>query len=148
MTALRRIGKELNDLHLRPIPGVTVSPKDDGLFLWDCTVKGPEESPYAGGKFRFTIHFPENFPFRPPTVTFSTKIYHPGFNEEGHICLPVLRDEWKPAISVTTLLKTIQEKIGKPSADDPFDTDIAMILKNDEEKFKATARDWVKKYAA
>ncbi|KAG8923300.1 hypothetical protein FRC03_009399 [Tulasnella sp. 419] len=147
MTALRRIGKELNDLNLRPIQGVNVSPKDDNLFLWDCWVKGPEDSPYYGGKFRFTIQFPENFPFKAPVVTFSTRIYHPGFNEEGHICLPMLRDEWKPAITIPTVLRAIQDKIGKPSADDPFDTEVAMILKNDEEKFKTTAREWVKKYA-
>jgi ubiquitin-protein ligase len=26
-------------------------------------------------------------------VTFKTKIYHPGINDEGAICVPVLRDE-------------------------------------------------------
>jgi len=111
-------------------------------------VKGPVDSPYKGGTFHFTVQFPDTFPFKPPTVAFTTKIYHPGFNEEGHICLPMLRDEWKPALTMSTVLQAIQEKIGKPSPDDPFDTEIAAVLKNDETKFKATAKEWTKKYAS
>ena len=29
-------------------------------------------------------------------VTFQTKVYHPGINEEGHICVPILREEVSP----------------------------------------------------
>jgi len=146
-TAGRRIGKELNDLHARPISGVTIDPKEENVLIWHCTVKGPADSPYKGGTFHFTVTFPDTFPFKPPTVAFLTKIYHPGFNEEGHICLPILRDEWKPSISMQTVLKMIQDKIGKPSVDDPFDTDVAAILKNDKPKFEATAKEWTKKHA-
>jgi len=147
MTAVRRISKELNDLNVRPVSGVTVIPKEDNVLFWDCSVKGPVDSPYKGGTFHFTIQFPDTFPFKPPNVTFTTKIYHPGINDEGHICLPMLRDEWKPATSMNKVLQTIHDKIGKPSPDDPFDADVAAVLKNDEPKFKATAKEWVKKYA-
>ena len=26
-------------------------------------------------------------------LTFQTKVYHPGINDEGQICVPVLRDQ-------------------------------------------------------
>jgi len=147
MTAVRRISKELNDLNARPVQGVTVTPKEDNMLIWHGTVKGPDDTPYAKGTFHFTVVFPDNFPFKPPAVTFLTKIYHPGFNEEGHICLQVLRDEWKPAISMSAVFKSIRDKIGKPDPDDPFDTDVAAVLKNEPKKFEATAKEWTKRYA-
>jgi len=82
-----------------------------------------------------------------PTVTFTTKIYHPGINEEGAICVPVLRDEWKPSVALSSVLSIIQEKVNNPSPDDPFEPDIAALLKNDKNKFLATAKEWTKKYA-
>lgn len=64
-----------------------------------------------------------------------------------------------------SVLRTIQDKLNNPSADDPFEPDIAAVsrvryqsmaaglisivelqlLKNDEAKFLATAREWTKK---
>ncbi|EIW60834.1 ubiquitin-conjugating enzyme [Trametes versicolor FP-101664 SS1] len=148
MTALRRIQKELKDLTNNPIEGLTVEPLEENLFEWKCAIKAASDSPYKGGTFHFNLSLPENFPFKAPSVTFTTKIYHPGINEEGHICVPVLRDQWKPTVTLSSVLHTIQDKLNNPSADDPFEPDIAALLKNDEAKFLATAREWTKKYAS
>lgn len=148
MTAVRRIQKELRDLANEPLEGVTVEPKDDNLFEWVCSIKAASDSPYKGGTFKFNLSLPPTFPFKAPTVTFTTKIYHPGINEEGSICVPVLRDEWKPSVTLSTVLAIIQEKVNNPSPDDPFEPDIAAILKNDKSKFLATAKEWTKKYAS
>ncbi|KAI0668522.1 ubiquitin-conjugating enzyme [Trametes maxima] len=147
MTALRRIQKELRDITNNPLEGLLVEPQEDNLFEWKCTIKAASNSPYKGGAFHFTLTLPENFPFKAPSVTFTTKIYHPGINEEGHICVPVLRDQWKPTVTLSSVLSTIQEKVNNPSPDDPFEPDIAALMKNDEAKFLATAREWTKKYA-
>ncbi|KAH9857675.1 ubiquitin-conjugating enzyme [Lenzites betulinus] len=148
MTALRRIQKELKDITNNPIEGLAVEPEEANLFEWKCVIKASPKSPYKDGIFRFTLTLPENFPFKAPSVTFTTKIYHPGINEEGHICVPVLRDQWKPTISLSSVLSTIQDKLNNPSQDDPFEPEIAALMKSDEAKFLATARDWVKKYAS
>lgn len=148
MATLRRIQKEITDIKNNPIEGLNVEPQEDNLFEWKCTIKGASDSPYKGGSFNFNLSLPVNFPFKAPTVTFTTKIYHPGINEEGAICVPVLRDEWKPTVTLSSVLLTIKEKVNNPSTDDPFEPDIAAVLKNDKSKFNQTARDWIKKYAS
>ncbi|KAG6874077.1 hypothetical protein C0995_006934 [Termitomyces sp. Mi166 len=44
------------------------------------------------------------------------------------------------------VLAIIQEKLNNPSADDPFEPRIAAVLKNDKNRFLATAKEWTKKY--
>ncbi|KDQ06734.1 hypothetical protein BOTBODRAFT_39391 [Botryobasidium botryosum FD-172 SS1] len=147
MAALRRIQKELATLHKEPIPGVTIETKDDNLLLWTCSIRGPAGTPYEGGTFKLTMDFTDKFPFKPPVVAFTTKMYHPGVNEEGAICLPVLKDEWQPTMTVKQVLLKIVDKVGNPSVDDPFMPDIATQLKNDQGQFITTAKEWTKQYA-
>jgi len=147
MTALRRIHKELADISSKPLEGITVEPTENNLFEWKCAIKAASDSPYKHGTFHFTVVLPETFPFKAPTVTFTTKIYHPGINEDGHICVPVLRDDWKPSVTMSTVLAIIQEKVNNPSADDPFEPEIASLLKNDKAKFLTIAKEHTKKYA-
>ncbi|KAM4874258.1 ubiquitin-conjugating enzyme E2 D4 isoform 2-T2 [Thomomys bottae] len=74
------------------------------VFHWQATIMGPNESPYQGGVFFLTIHFPTDYPFKPPKVAFTTKIYHPNINSNGSICLDILRSQWSPALTVSKAL--------------------------------------------
>ncbi len=48
---------------------------DDNLYEWEIIINGPTETPYEGGMFRARLTFPQEFPNKPPTMTFTT----PGF---------------------------------------------------------------------
>ncbi len=66
-----------------------------------ATIMGPGDSPYSGGVFFVMIHFPPDYPFKPPKVQFQTKVYHPNVNSQGSICLDILKEQWSPALTIS-----------------------------------------------
>lgn len=108
---------------------------------------GPPDSPYAGGVFFLSIHFPTDYPFKPPKINFTTKIYHPNINATGSICLDILKDQWSPALTISKVLLSICSLLTDANPDDPLVPEIAHIYKLDRPKYEANAREWTKKYA-
>ncbi|KAL2793316.1 acyl-CoA dehydrogenase/oxidase [Aspergillus keveii] len=134
-----------SDIHAlilgRAITGV------QAFFHWQATIMGPGDSPYSGGVFFLTIHFPTDYPFKPPKVSFNTRIYHPNINSNGSICLDILRDQWSPALTISKVLLSICSMLTDPNPDDPLVPEIAHVYKTDRPRYESTAREWTRKYA-
>ena len=121
------------------------------------------DSPFQGGLFFLAIHFPTDYPFKPPKVNFTTRIYHPNINSNGSICLDILRDEWSPSLTISkgnlpcerkntprliiTVLLSICSMLTDPNPDDPLVPEIAHVYKTNRSKYEETAREWTRKYA-
>ncbi|KAG5187570.1 ubiquitin-conjugating enzyme e2-16kda, ubiquitin protein ligase [Tribonema minus] len=145
--ALKRINKELQDLGKDPPANCSAGPTGDDLFHWQATIMGPDDSPYAGGVFFLNIHFPADYPFKPPKVNFTTRIYHCNINSNGGICLDILKDQWSPALTISKVLLSICSLLTDPNPDDPLVPEIAQALKSNRTTHDATAREWTAKYA-
>eukprot|EP00756_Hemistasia_phaeocysticola_P015008 Hpha_TRINITY_DN15381_c0_g3::TRINITY_DN15381_c0_g3_i1::g.90844::m.90844/K06689/UBE2D, UBC4, UBC5; ubiquitin-conjugating enzyme E2 D len=146
--ALKRIKKELQDLQKDPPANTSAGPvTESDLFNWKATILGPADSPYEGGLFFLNINFPSDYPFKPPRLQFTTKLFHPNINQNGGICLDILKDQWSPALTISKVLLSICSLLTDPNPDDPLVPEIARMFKQEPEKFKQTAREWTRKYA-
>jgi len=125
-----------------------ISPKDDNFTTWDGYIVGPSNTPYDGGKFYITITFPSDYPYNPPLILFKTKIYHPNINENGAICLDILKDEWSPVLTISKVMYSLSSLLSEPNPDDPLVDSIAHEMKNNKELFIQNAKNYTKQYAS
>jgi ubiquitin-conjugating enzyme E2 D/E len=127
--ALKRIQRELLELGRDPPSNCSAGPVGDDLFHWQATIMGPEDSPYAGGVFFLDIHFPADYPFKPPKCSFTTRIYHCNINSSGGICLDILKDQWSPALTISKVLLSICSLLTDANPyEHPLVPDIAQVI--------------------
>lgn len=146
--SLKRLQKELADIMKDPPAGCAAKlATDKDTYHWVGSISGPEASPYEGGKFKLDIFFPVDYPFKPPKVTFQTKVFHPNIDSIGNICLDILKENWSPALTVGKVLLSISSLLTDPNPDSPLSSEIAQLYKYDRAKYNARAAEWTKKYA-
>jgi len=146
-----RIKKELKDFQKKKNDGAGVEAEVVGKDMqhWVGRLKGPEDTPYAGGIFTVDIKIPDQYPFAPPKVTFNTRLWHPNVSSQtGAICLDILKDQWSPAMTIRTVLLSLQALLCAAEPDDPQDAQVAQQYKKDRKAFDKQAAEWTKKYAA
>ncbi|KAK5447821.1 hypothetical protein LTS15_009320 [Exophiala xenobiotica] len=107
-----------------------------------------------GGKFDLSITLPQTYPFKPPTVTFATKIYHPNISNDsppnsGTMCLGMLKDsEWKPSTKMAAVLEFARQLLKEPNPDDAVEAKIAEQYRDDRAAYEKEAKEWVKRHAS
>merc|ERR1712113_334088 len=103
--ATTRIQRELANLEKNESEQYQAAPVDaSDVHNWQATILGPEGTPYQGGVFFLNIHFPQDYPFKPPKVQFITRLYHCNVDPSGKICLDILKDEWNPKCTIGDVL--------------------------------------------
>lgn len=65
---------------------------ESNLNEWVAVLRGPSDTPYAGGHWRVRLSVPSQYPLSAPTATFLTPIFHPNVHfKTGEVCLDILK---------------------------------------------------------
>ncbi|RZC16987.1 Ubiquitin-conjugating enzyme E2 2 isoform B, partial [Glycine soja] len=106
--ARKRLMRDFKRLQQDPPAGISGAPQDNNIMLWNAVIFGPDDTPWDGGTFKLTLQFTEDYPNKPPTVRFVSRMFHPNIYADGSICLDILQNQWSPIYDVAAILTSIQ----------------------------------------
>jgi len=129
-----RVMKDLNELNLPKTCSTDFADPDDLLNfkLFIC----PDEGFYKGGRFSFNFKVGQNYPHEPPKVKCETQVYHPNIDLEGNVCLNILREDWKPVLTINSIVYGLQYLFLEPNPEDPLNKEAADVLQSNRRLFE------------
>mmetsp|Transcript_51984 Transcript_51984/g.119591 ORF Transcript_51984/g.119591 Transcript_51984/m.119591 type:complete len:256 (-) Transcript_51984:146-913(-) len=101
-----RLRKELRSFE--PPPYILAAPLEANIQEWHYVLQGPPSSPYEGGMYHGKIRFPDDFPFKPPSIYMLTP--NGRFETDRRLCLSMSDfhpETWVPTWSVATILNGV-----------------------------------------
>ncbi|QCD82729.1 ubiquitin-conjugating enzyme E2 A [Vigna unguiculata] len=111
---------------------------DDGGFR-----RRPDDTPWDGGTFKLTLQFTEDYPNKPPTVRFVSRMFHPNIYADGSICLDILQNQWSPIYDVAAILTSIQSLLCDPNPNSPANSEAARMFSENKREYNRRVREIV-----
>lgn len=148
------------ELAKNPIDLVSVGLTDDSnIYDWEILIMGPDTTLYEGGFFKARLVFPPDFPNMPPTMTFTSSMWHPNVYEDGKVCISILHppgtdamnaqekaeERWRPILGVEAILMSVISMLNDPNDESPANIDAAKQWREDRDAFKKRVRQCVRK---
>ncbi|KAI1234071.1 hypothetical protein IHE44_0003782 [Lamprotornis superbus] len=119
-----------------PPVGVSGAPSENNIMQWNAVIFGPEGTPFEDGTFKLVIEFSEEYPNKPPTVRFLSKMFHPNVYADGSICLDILQNRWSPTYDVSSILTSIQSLLDEPNPNSPANSQAAQLYQENKREYE------------
>jgi len=68
-------------------------------------------------------------------------VYHPNINDQGKVCLNILRQEWMPVLSLGSVIFGLMTLFLEPNPDDPLDIEVAKLMVSNAKQFEKNVKD-------
>eukprot|EP00694_Reclinomonas_americana_P004973 EC793431.1.p1 GENE.EC793431.1~~EC793431.1.p1 ORF type:complete len:157 (+),score=35.30 EC793431.1:78-548(+) len=136
-----RLMNDVRQMRTEPPDGCSGAPlSDDNLYVWQCTIFGPSDTPWEGGIFTLKMTFPEQYPEKPPRLRFNTPMFHPNIYADGTLCLDILQDKWSPIYNVNSILTSVQSLLTDPNPHSPANPEAAHMYESDIKEYQRRVR--------
>jgi ubiquitin-conjugating enzyme E2 M len=112
--------------------------------MMEILVTPTNETVYHGGTYKFTLDFPTNYPIKAPKLLLKNKIFHPNMDYEGHVCLPLVRDDWKPIHTLYDIICGLIYLFGSPNPKDPLNAEAGALMHENIDEFKKVVKETLK----
>ena len=144
--AKRRLLKDFQKMKRDPPPGISASPHDGDIFVWDCVIFGVDDTIWADAVLKLQLLFSEEYPQKAPYAKFITYVFHPNvFQPSGEICIDTLRKQWSPAFDVTTILLSIQSLLDDPNPYANANPEACQLFMHNKPLYETKVKECVEK---
>ncbi|KAG6492433.1 hypothetical protein ZIOFF_047396 [Zingiber officinale] len=93
--------------------------------------------------FKLTLQVSEDYPNKPPTVRFVSRMFHPNIYADGSICLDILQNQWSPIYDVAAILTSIQSLLCDPNPNSPANSEAARMFSENKREYNRKVREIV-----
>jgi ubiquitin-conjugating enzyme E2 M len=128
-----RMQKELDEMELPPQVRIEF-PDKNKLMHFQLHIS-PDEGFWKGATYTFVFNVADLYPHEAPKVKCETKIYHPNIDLQGNVCLNILREDWKPVLSISSVVYGLLYLFLEPNPGDPLNHEAAEVLRNNRSEF-------------
>ncbi|EGG21431.1 hypothetical protein DFA_01315 [Cavenderia fasciculata] len=144
---LKRVNKEMMDWSNNHPNWATLDRFDHDTLTLEFTIMGPPDTPYSGGVFKVHAKLPIDYPFKRPSMSIQTPIYHPNISSSICCCLIPELEGWSPMYTVARCIGQLYQILIEPVIDHPCEIDISTQFKENRELFDLVAAEHTKQNA-
>jgi len=91
------------------------------------------------------LEFSEEYPNKPPKVSFVSAMFHPNVYNDGSICLDILQNQWSPIYDVAAILTSIQSLLCDPNPNSPANAEAARLFAENKREYNRRVKDVVER---
>ena len=141
-----RLQKDLEEVN-QTSDAVVTFPDPNDIMHFNLRIR-PISGYWANHNFDFRFDISEDWPIEKPSITILTKVWHPNIDEEGNICLNIIKENYTPVLSISKIVATLYFLFIEPNPYSPLNNEAANQLINSPDDFKEKVEEYMEEYCS